>query len=44
MDMRQRSAILEIIPWMQNAYTLLCQPRHNKKYRQNSPSAISGLI
>ncbi len=24
----QRSAILEIIPWMQNAYTLLYQPGH----------------
>ncbi len=26
--LRQRSAILEIIPWTQNAYTLLYQPRH----------------
>ncbi len=26
--LRQRSAILEMIPWMQNAYTLLYQPGH----------------
>ncbi len=37
---RQRSAILEIIPWMQNAYTLLYQPRH----RDVSSSLIYALI
>ncbi len=26
--LRQRSTILEIIPWTQNAYTLLYQPGH----------------
>ncbi len=38
--LRQRSAILEIIPWTQNAYTLLYQPRH----RDASSSSIYALI
>ncbi len=36
----QRSAILKIIPWTQNAYSLLYQPRH----RDASSSSIYALI
>ncbi len=38
--LRQRSAILKIIPWTQNAYTLLYQPRH----RDASSLSIYALI